>query len=557
MKKTILPFLFLSLSLYGLFVGCEPTSDKAVDVSFVSSNIRFVQGQNPTFNTETVSKTRAWKGERTHLQLMMSSKKDVSNIQVDCSPLKDGKGNTLSSIKARFVDYVKTDKFVPDCTNHKITDYDSSMVADVIDERTSTTIKADVIQPVWVSIDIPQTCQAGVYTGKITVKGAQKQELTVEITVIDRILPSPSEWTFDLDLWQHPAAIARVHNVPLWSKAHFDFMKPYYEMLAKAGQKNITTSIINEPWGHQTFDDFPSLVRWIKKKDGSWAYDYTLFDKYVSFVMECGITKRINCYTMIPWKLTFSYFDEALNQDTSATLKTTSPEYKVFWNRMLVDFTKHLKEKGWFEKTSISVDERALADMKIAIGILKGIDPNWKVALAGDYHPEIEKDIFDYSLASRLNFKGETLKSRKEKGMPSTFYTCCVEEYPNGFTFSPPADHVWLGWYAASQGFTGYLRWAYNSWTANPSLDSRFTSWAGGDTYQIYPGPKTSIRFEKLIEGVQDFEKIQILKKAFVEKQKKEELAQLESILKKFDIKTLKKDSTAMSVTVGQEFINQ
>jgi Domain of unknown function (DUF4091)/Family of unknown function (DUF6067) len=553
MKKTISPFLFLSL--YGLFVGCEPTSDKAVDVSFVSSNIRFVQGQNPTFNTETVSKTRAWKGERTHLQLMMSSKKDVSNIQVDCSPLKDGKGNMLSSIKARFVDYVKTDKFVPDCTNHKITDYDSSMVADVIDERTSTTIKADIVQPVWVSIDIPQTCQAGVYTGKIAVKGAQKQELTVEITVIDRILPSPSEWSFDLDLWQHPAAIARVHNVPLWSKAHFDFMKPYYEMLAKAGQKNITTSIIKEPWGHQTFDDFPSLVRWIKKKDGTWVYDYTLFDKYVAFVMDCGINKRINCYTMIPWKLSFSYFDEALNQDTSAQLKTTSPEYKVFWTTMLKDFTKHLKEKGWFEKTSISVDERALADMKIAIAILKSIDPNWKVALAGEYHPEIEKDIFDYSLASRLNFKSETLTSRKQKGMPSTFYTCCAEEYPNGFTFSPPADHVWLGWYAASQGFTGYLRWAYNSWTANPSLDSRFTSWAGGDTYQIYPGPKTSIRFEKLIEGIQDFEKIQVLKKAFTGEMEK--LAELDGLLKTYDLKALKKDGTMSAVAVGQAFINQ
>lgn len=554
MKKTILPFLFLSL--YGLFIGCEPT-DKVLDVSFVSSNIRFVQGRNNSFNKETSSKIRAWKGEHAHLQLMVFSEKDVSNVKVDCTPLKDTKGNTLSTPKARFVDYVKTDKYISNCPDHKITAYDSSMVADVIDERTFTTIKAGIVQPVWVSLDIPQTCQAGVYTSKITVNSAQKQELTVEITVIDRILPPPSEWTFDLDLWQHPAAIARVHNVPLWSKAHFDFMKPYFQLLAKAGQKNITTSIINEPWGHQTFDDFPSLVRWIKKKDGTWTYDYALFDKYVAFVMDCGISKRINCYTMIPWKLTFSYFDEALNQDTSTTLKTTSLEYQVFWKTMLIDFTKHLKEKGWFEKTSISVDERALADMKIAIAILKSIDPNWKVALAGDYHPEIEKDIFDYSLASRLNFEDKALNSRKEKGMPSTFYTCCVEEYPNGFTSSPPADHVWLGWYAASQGFTGYLRWAYNSWTANPSVDSRFTSWAGGDTYQIYPGPKTSIRFEKLIEGVQDFEKIQILKKAFVQEQKKEEGAQLESLLKKFDIKTLKKDSTAMAVTVGQQFINQ
>jgi Domain of unknown function (DUF4091)/Family of unknown function (DUF6067) len=554
MKKSILQFLFLFF--YGLFIGCK-TTDSPFDVSFVSSNTRFVQGQQYNPIKETVSKTRAWKGERVHLQLMILSQNDVSNITVACSPLKDIKGNTLETIKAQFVDYVKTDKYVPNCPEHKINAYDSSMVADILDDRAFTALKANTIQPVWVSIDIPQTSPAGVYFGKITVKGAQKQELMIEITVIDRILPPAAEWTFDLDLWQHPAAIARVHNVPLWSKEHFDFMKPYYQLLAKAGQKNITTSIINEPWGHQTFDDFPSLVKWIKKKDKTWAFDYTLFDKYVAFVMDCGINKRINCYTMIPWKLTFSYFDETLNQDTSVQLKTTSPEYKVFWKTMLVDFTKHLKEKGWFDKTSISVDERALADMKIAIGILKEIDPNWKVALAGDYHQEIEMDIFDYSLASKLKFSEKSLTSRKEKGMPSTFYTCCVEEFPNGFTFSPPADHVWLGWYAASQGFTGYLRWAYNSWTVNPAKDSRFTSWPGGDTYQIYPGPKSSIRFEKLIEGVQDFEKIQMLKKTFVQQQRGAELAQLESLLKTFQIKNLKKDSTTLAVTVGQAFVNQ
>ena len=59
--------------------------------------------------------------------------------------------------------------------------------------------------------------------------------------------------------------------------------------------------------------------------------------------------------------------------------------------------------------------------------------------------------------------------------------------------------------------FTGYLRWAFNSWTEDPLKDSRFTSWPGGDTYQIYTGPRSSIRLEKLREGIQDYEKIQII----------------------------------------------
>ena len=64
-------------------------------------------------------------------------------------------------------------------------------------------------------------------------------------------------------------------------------------------------------------------------------------------------------------------------------------------------------------------------------------------------------------------------------------------------------------------GFTGYLRWAYNNWVKDPLRDSRFRTWPAGDLYQIYPGPRTSIRFEKFIEGIQDFEKIRILREEF------------------------------------------
>ena len=45
-----------------------------------------------------------------------------------------------------------------------------------------------------------------------------------------------------------------------------------------------------------------------------------------------------------------------------------------------------------------------------------------------------------------------------------------------------------------------------------PLLDSRFRTWSAGDTYIIYPDGRSSIRFEQLREGVQDAEKIAILR---------------------------------------------
>src|SRR5690606_20482470 len=149
-------------------------------------------------------------------------------------------------------------------------------------------------QPVWLSVTVPPQTPAGTYSGSIQVKngkGVALKALPYQITVIDRTLPKPQDWAFHLDLWQSPYAIARVHNTPLWSKAHFDAMRPYMKMLAAAGQKVITTSIIYDPWNGQTEDIYGDMVKWTKKKDGSWSYDYTVFDKWVSFMQETGISK--------------------------------------------------------------------------------------------------------------------------------------------------------------------------------------------------------------------------------------------------------------------------
>jgi len=98
--------------------------------------------------------------------------------------------------------------------------------------------------------------------------------------------------------------------------------------------------------------------------------------------------------------------------------------------------------------------------------------------------------------------------------MPTTFYVCCGPGRPNTFLFSLPAESAWLGWYAAAQGYTGFLRWGYNSWGTDPFFfDISHSVWPAGDCFLVYPGPRSSIRFERLREGIQDYEKIQILRR--------------------------------------------
>ncbi|MBX3254095.1 MAG: DUF4091 domain-containing protein [Chitinophagaceae bacterium] len=530
-----------------------------VTVSFANSNARYPKQQVPRIQVQQQWAASGWKGEKIHTQLLVWTNQTIPAVSYTITEPSNAKGEIIpqSAISAGFVRYVITDEFAGGCGYRKPADFDSSLSPDAIDIIPNIPVEKNSVQPLWLSIQIPPAISAGVYNGSITINADRPYQLPFSIRVINHVLPPPSAWSFDLDLWQHPAAIARVHGVPLWSDEHFRLMKPYYSMLANAGQKNITASIMEEPWGHQTYDDFPSLIKWTKKKNGTWVYDYSLFDKYISFVMSCGITKRINCYSMVPWALSFRYYDEAAQKDTALKAAVGSPQYNAHWTSMLKDFTKHLKQKGWFGITTIAMDERPMKDMQVVIKMLKQVDPQWKIALAGNYHPEIEKDIFDYCLASSLEFGDDILQQRIAAGKPSTYYTCCTENYPNGFTFSPPAEHVWIGWYAAAKGFTGYLRWAYNSWVADPLRDSRFSAWPAGDTYQVYPGPRTSIRFEKLVEGIQDFEKIVILRNLYRKANDPQALSRLESVLKQFDIKQLNTVSAEEMLVHVKDILNE
>lgn len=531
-----------------------------VTVSFASDGIRYTQDIPPVIVKKTNWLATGWKNEKIHTQLVVFSKRNINDLKISVSDLLNNEGNIISkdNISTGFVQYVMTDEFKDGCGHRKAENFDSSMVADIINTNlNSINVEKNTTQPVWLTISIPETAYTGNYNGTIKVFADKEYDLKISLNVIDRTLPSPKDWSFQLDYWQHPAAIARVHNLKLWSDEHFEQMRKYYTMLANAGQKIITAAIVDEPWGHQTYDDFPGLIQWTKKKDGTWHYDYSLFDKYIDFVMSCGIKERINCYSMVPWKIAFKYYDEKFEKDTVFKEAIGTPAYNKYWGTMLKNFTKHLKEKGWFEITTIAMDERPMKAIKSVIALLKTIDPNWKVSLAGDYHPEIEEDIFDYCVASRWTFPNEVLTKRKQQGKTSTWYTCCTEKYPNEFTFSAPDEAVWTGWYTAATEMDGFLRWAYNSWTKDPLKDSRFITWPAGDTYQVYPGPLTSIRFEKLIEGVQDFEKINILREEYKTNNQKAKLKELEAALKTFKIKDLAKKTASQMVEKYKPLLNR
>ena len=329
----------------------------------------------------------------------------------------------------------------------------------------------------------PADAKPGVYTcGMMRVK------------VLDRELPPAKAWRYYLDIWQHPWAVARVAGVEPFSKAHYEAMRPVYELLATAGQKTITVPIIDLPWDHQCRDAYHSLVA-----DG----DFRLFDEYVQFCLDCGLGPDISCYSLCPWTLGKTIDEEQLEKT---------------WGPFLDKFAAHLKEKGWFEKTLMAMDERSPKDVAKVARFVQKHAPGMRISMAGNRKPSdfqgIAIDVYSQILLANCvtpEFLAEAAE-RRARGLVTTHYVCCDPAAPNTFLTSEPDESFWCGASPAFLGLDGFLRWAWNSWPENPVLDGSYGAWQAGDTFLCYPKGEPSWRFLELRNGIIAAEKVRLLK---------------------------------------------
>lgn len=549
-----------------VLMAAQPQSSFRLDWATTGSHCVIGGGPSLEFQKKAFNHV-AWRGEKVFAQAVVSSEEELKDVRLSVSDLRNGKSLIgAENIRLQFVSYVVSDlldttKYGQCGSREDKSKWGEVLVADVLDINDSMTVPAGRKQPVWMTVSVPSDARPGKYSGKLTItsSNAKARSLNVELTVADHVLPPARDWAFHLDLWQNPYSVARYENVPLWSEAHFEAMRPVMRMLAEAGQKSVTATIMSRPWNGQTEDAFGSMVTKIRRIDGTWLYDYTIFDRWVEFMFSLGIDKQINCYSMIPWALEFDYIDQATSSPATFQAAPGSEEYNEYWGAFIADFARHLKAKGWFEKTMIAMDERPLESMQAVLGLIRKVEPAFKISLAGNYHEPVIYDIVDFSetFSGKQEFPESAKAKRKELGLTTTFYTCCAEAHPNMFVISDPDEAAWLGWFAQAEGYDGYLRWAYNSWTLDPLTDARFRTWPAGDCFVVYPGGRGSVRFSKLVEGIQDFEKVRILRTQWQKEGNEAKLSQLTEILKSFSTEKILKEGPTNALTSAKAFLDK
>ncbi len=134
----------------------------------------------------------------------------------------------------------------------------------------------------------------------------------------------------------------------------------------------------------------------------------------------------------------------------------------------------------------------------------------------------------------------DVIRQQQKEGAEISWYISCDQVYPqpNYFIDAPAMDPVMVPWITYRYGMNGILYWAVNYWpqTPDPWIDpvtylSGFLCSEGwvlnGEGSLLYPGdrvhrytgqddvdgPVSSIRFELLREGIEDYEYLKLLEK--------------------------------------------
>jgi len=486
--------------------------------AFGSTDTKYFRTEVPAIeNEKAIWEATGWKGERISTQIVVWSPDTLQQVRFKINNLVNEKGADLdkSNIQLNMVRYVLAN--YPYGSSDAVcseTPYkDGYLMPDRFEAFENFDVPGKTVRPVWVSCNIPAGTQPGVYSGTIeTTSTSGNVVLHIHIKVQNMLLPPPHEWKYRLDLWQNPWVIADYYHVQPWGAEHKALLKKHLQLYADAGGKYITTYGVHSPWGDNEYAIERGMIDWVKRKDGSWKFSYNIFDQYVELAMSVGIDKAITIYTPLPWGNRFRYTDEKTGNYIYETWPPESDMFKNVWNVFLNDLRAHLEKKGWLNKTYLGINENAMDQTLAAIKVIKDNNKTWKITYAGNWHKELDGLLDDYCFLYGNESTVEETKARALKGLTTTFYVCCNPAKPNNFVFSPPIEGRWISWYSAAHGYSGFLRWAYDSWPADPVRDARYGSWPAGDCYMVYPGGNSCIRFETLRQGIADYEKIRMIR---------------------------------------------
>lgn len=506
------------------------------------------------YNSGSLTEVRSWsasvwKNDYATSRLDFLTLEDIPQATLVTEDLASGDGAVISkeNITATYLGKVNTlSEAYPGI------DYE---VFDVITHKSVKDLEAGQLHEAWVEIYVPEDTKAGTYRGTVSLQSAGKTlaEFDYTLEVIDLTLTDPDEWETYLELWTTPHASNRYYSGKS-NAEYFGFdendnstnpysycdvylnreyeagMESQLELYAKAGGDVITVFVVEDPGNSRNPCPCPSMIKWTRKKDGSFEFDYSDMDYWVELNMKHGIDSQINLHSIAGFAYGFVYKDEATGTVKHEGSVPGEPRWEEISREFLTDLIAHLEEKGWFDITCLYMDERTLEQTTALIEVAKSVtNSEGKSLMVGgavnntDLEPIFDQlhDISIWEVALPDDFE-ELCDTRRENGQLTTVYSAGAGKMA---TPCDPGEAAFAVYEAYKKNADGVLRWALDKFDEDPLYAECHKVTYPGDCYLIYPDEKDSEamqaqstpRFEKLCEGMRGVEKLRIIRENYPE----------------------------------------
>jgi hypothetical protein len=240
--------------------------------------------------------------------------------------------------------------------------------------------KAARTHVVWVTVRPPADTAAGEYRGELALRANDAKALRVplHLGVSAWTLPDPRGFATHLGLIQSPETVALQYKVPLWSDEHFRLIGKSLDLLGQVGNDVAFVPLVCKTH----FGNEQTMVRWIRRPDGRYEHDYTVFDRYLDLaIRKCG-KPEVLCLYVWDYFLGGGYFGRKGKKPQGVTVSLLDPAGDKV--TQMVGPVYGTAESEAFMKPVMDgvrkrLNKRGIADRQIMLGVAGDNRPSSQV----------------------------------------------------------------------------------------------------------------------------------------------------------------------------------
>lgn len=394
-------------------------------------------------------------------------------------------------------------------------------------------VKANEVQPIWVTVDVPKDLKPGTYRITITLfaDNSNQSKVTADLKVWDFELPDRTyiKTCFWYGTYQLSGYYPEMKDV--W-ETEKKFLKmaldhkitPVSNQIAYLGNDLVRIS----------FDE-------VNKK---YNFDFSAMGKRLNFIFNSNERKgNFLDVSAGVFGEAISFMVTTKNGKTKKTFKPFTAESEDFIIQYLYAWKNFLKENNWAQYAYISSVDEPKEDkwetVKWLYQLVKKHIPQWKTFSAVNSQPSfygLKNDVDIIVPGFFANFNLINLKdfqAFQKEGRELWGYVC----YKTSCIDFQSIDHRIWTWICWKYNLKGFLYWDIFSWSQggtpanNKAMFVRnfkdrwpykakwepgdFSRGVAGDGYLIYPSPEgepwSSIRLENIRDGIEDYEYFYLL----------------------------------------------